>query len=137
VLEKVDPAGGRRDTLFQETLPEQRIEKSALPRVKFPYDHQQEQFIQLADGVFQGFPVFNRRREPGSEICKLVNQCRSTATSVSCVSFKILRVTVINHLQGTLLKLLSPSMALSAKKASIPTDEPFSTPARLRGPAPA
>ncbi len=49
MLEQVDASGGGRDSLLQNRLAQQRVDKGTLARIELTDDDQQEQLIKLGD----------------------------------------------------------------------------------------
>jgi hypothetical protein len=53
-LHQRDARGGRCRAFEQHLFPQQRVDEGALARIELPHDDDQEQFVQLQDGVLQG-----------------------------------------------------------------------------------
>ena len=58
VTQNVDLGGGRRDALLQDGLPQQGVDESALAGVEFTNYDQQEELVQLDEGLPEGSEVF-------------------------------------------------------------------------------
>ena len=60
---RFDLGRGGRDPLLQQALPQEGVDQGAFAGVELTDDHQQEEFIQLLDGLTQRLPVFVRGAE--------------------------------------------------------------------------
>ncbi len=78
VTKDVDLSRGGGDPLFQERLPEEGVDESALSGVEFPHDDEEKEFVELLDGSTQRLPVFIGRAElkhDGSQIVQELALC--------------------------------------------------------------
>ena len=78
VLQEVNLRGRRRHAFLQDGLSGQGVDEGALAGVEFADDHEQEEFVELADGRGERRLVLLARAEARQRIAQLGEQLAPT-----------------------------------------------------------